>query len=73
MWNSQVGSPYAPTSCYSCLDHPLNVQDSTVYSEPRPVFRDLREFLQGSVFINTFKALIMRDSQLMNREAYPSG
>lgn len=35
----------------------------TLYSGPRPLFRDLRKFLEGIIFINTLKSLIMRDSQ----------
>lgn len=34
---------------------------------------DLRKFLEGSVFINTLKCLIMSDSELMNTEVYSSG
>lgn len=44
----------------------LNIQDSTVYSGPRPLFRELRKFLKGSVFTNIEKSLIMRDSQPKN-------
>ena len=44
----------------------------TLYVQDQ-VLRDLRKFLEGSVFINTFNSLIMRDSQLKDIEAYPSG
>lgn len=51
---------------------PFKKQDNTVYSGPRPLFGDPRKFLVGSVFINIFKSLIMRNLQPVNKEPYPS-
>lgn len=39
----------------------------------KTTLRNLRKFLEGSVFINTLKSLIMRDSKHTNIEAYSSG